>query len=49
VTATCPVCGETFEADDGGVAKDYLVDHLTDAHGLISWAAAGRSATEVTD
>jgi len=47
MTATCPECGEAFEADDGGAAMDHLVDHLTDAHGLFAWATAGRPATEV--
>jgi len=49
VTAVCPECGEAFVADDGGRAMDYLVDHLTDVHGLFSWAARGRPATEVSD
>jgi hypothetical protein len=47
VTAVCPECGETFRGDEGGHAMDYLTDHLTDAHGLFSWATQGRPATEV--
>jgi len=43
----CPECGETFRATSGGRAMDHLVDHLTDVHGLFSWATQGRPATEV--
>lgn len=36
MSVPCPECPERFSD------RDYLVDHLTDAHGAFQWVTAGR-------